>query len=160
MMTEEEYYRTLPRKKVAASVLLFNANGEVLVVNPSYRNHWLLVGGMVDADEAPRLAALRETTEEIGISLDRIQLVCVDHWTAENTISGDALHFIFNGGLLSDEQIASIKLQDSELTEYKFVHVDMVSQYLSEIGAKRFPEIMRAIEKGAVIYLENAKPAY
>ncbi|WP_405778860.1 NUDIX domain-containing protein [Streptomyces sp. NBC_01378] len=42
------------RKRVAADVLLRDADGQVLLVNPTYKPGWDLPGGMVEANEPRR----------------------------------------------------------------------------------------------------------
>lgn len=41
------------RKRVATDVLLKDPDGRVLLVNPTYKAHWDLPGGMAEANEAP-----------------------------------------------------------------------------------------------------------
>ncbi|MBO9706159.1 MAG: NUDIX hydrolase, partial [Arthrobacter sp.] len=58
-----EYFRTLPRRRVAAGLVIRDDEGRVLAVEPNYKEGWLLPGGTVDAGEAPRAAARREGRE-------------------------------------------------------------------------------------------------
>jgi ADP-ribose pyrophosphatase YjhB (NUDIX family) len=48
---------------MAAGVLLFDADGRVLLVEPTYKPYWELPGGVVEADESPHTAACRELKE-------------------------------------------------------------------------------------------------
>jgi hypothetical protein len=48
------------RKRVAADVLLGDDAGRVLLVNPTYKEHWDLPGGMVEANRAAAVRELRE----------------------------------------------------------------------------------------------------
>lgn len=50
---------TQARKRVAADVLIRDASGRVLLVNPTYKPGWDLPGGMVEANEPPHAAAIR-----------------------------------------------------------------------------------------------------
>lgn len=61
------FFASLPRKVVAASVICVDDDGRLLLVFDSYKRHWTLPGGVVDADEDPRLAAEREAWEEAGV---------------------------------------------------------------------------------------------
>ena len=61
------FLATLPRKVVSAATVTCDAAGRLLVVFDSFRGHWTIPGGIVDADEDPRLAAVRETWEEAGV---------------------------------------------------------------------------------------------
>ncbi|MGI8575435.1 MAG: NUDIX hydrolase [Egibacteraceae bacterium] len=61
------FFAALPRKVVAAAVLCRTADGQVLTVHDTFKRTWTIPGGVVDADEDPRSAALRETWEEAGV---------------------------------------------------------------------------------------------
>lgn len=61
------FFASLPRKVVAADVVVRDAQDRLLVVFDSYRKHWTLPGGVVDADEDLRAAAEREAWEEGGV---------------------------------------------------------------------------------------------
>jgi len=50
---------------MGSGVLLRNDEGQILLVEPTYKNHWELSGGVVDADESPYDAAVRELKEEL-----------------------------------------------------------------------------------------------
>ncbi|HEY8980930.1 MAG TPA: NUDIX hydrolase, partial [Streptomyces sp.] len=54
----------------SAAAVFFNHDGEVLIVNPTYKKYWNLPGGAVDIDqdEPPYDAAVREVREELGIT--------------------------------------------------------------------------------------------
>ena len=61
------FFATLPRKVIAAAVLCRADDGRMLVVHDSFRRHWTIPGGVVDADESPRDGAEREAREEAGL---------------------------------------------------------------------------------------------
>jgi 8-oxo-dGTP pyrophosphatase MutT (NUDIX family) len=61
------FFNTLPLKVVAAGVLCRDGAGRLLVVHDSFKRHWTIPGGVVDADENPRAAAEREAWEEAGV---------------------------------------------------------------------------------------------
>lgn len=68
------------RERSAARVILVDDAGRVLVVrghdvNQPERSWWFTVGGGIDAGETPAQAALRETREEVGITLTEADLV-------------------------------------------------------------------------------------
>ena len=50
----------LPRKRVGAGVLFFDAEGRVLLVEPTHKDDWEIPGGWVEADESPYESAIRE----------------------------------------------------------------------------------------------------
>ena len=58
------------------AIIIENTQGEILLIlrddDPgiSFPNYWTLVGGKVEEDETPELAAHREMLEEIGVDTD------------------------------------------------------------------------------------------
>lgn len=61
------FFASLPRKVVAAAVLCRDPRGRLLCVYDSFKRHWTIPGGVVDADEDPSAGAARETWEEAGV---------------------------------------------------------------------------------------------
>ena len=79
-----KYYKNLPKKRMGAGALILNQNDEILIVKPSYKDHWSVPGGVVEENESPRVACIRETKEEIGIDLKNIKFLCVDYNSNKN----------------------------------------------------------------------------
>ncbi|MGH3666373.1 MAG: NUDIX domain-containing protein, partial [Egibacteraceae bacterium] len=65
----QRFLSTLPRKVVAAAVLCRDPDGRLLVVHDAFKRHWTIPGGVVDPDEDPRSAAVREAREESGVAV-------------------------------------------------------------------------------------------
>jgi hypothetical protein len=59
---------TLPRKRMGARALFFDAADRVLLAEPTYKPYWEIPGGAVEAGESPRDAVAREPKEEVGLS--------------------------------------------------------------------------------------------
>ncbi|MDB5195294.1 MAG: hydrolase [Parcubacteria group bacterium] len=153
-LPEAEYYAGLAKKGCGAAVLLFNERGELLIVDPNYKPDWGLPGGAVDADESPRLGALREVREELGISLSTLTLIGVDY-IPSNPPRTEALYLTFDGGVLNGKEIESIILQKDELDEYRFVDIAEAIQLLNPRQGGRLPACLEARAKGTVAYTEN-----
>lgn len=113
-------HRTLPTKRMAAGVLLFDDSGRLLLVKPSYRKTWLIPAGVVEQDEPPWLGARREASEEIGIEIGELRLAGID-WRPADEFYNESLHFIFEGGTLSKDQIAALKPDGVEIVGHRFV---------------------------------------
>lgn len=148
--SREEYLKMLPRKIVGSAVIFFNTKGEILIVKPDYREDWLLPGGSTDANEAPLDCAIRETQEELGLNISDMQLVGVYHGGAS-----DALKFIFNGGVLTDDQISKIHLQEDELEQYVFLSPSEALPLLSISLQKSIPASLEAIKNNTVAYIQE-----
>lgn len=151
---DEGYYQNLPRKRMGAGMLFLNSQGEILIVKPSYKDHWVIPGGVVEKGEPPRAAVLREVKEEIGLDLGQASFICLDY-TSDDGFKGESLQFVFFGGHLGKDEMDSIKLDGQELLEYKFLPFSEAEQLLSSKLKKRLPHCLKALESGAAIYLEN-----
>jgi 8-oxo-dGTP diphosphatase len=101
------------RAYVAAGVLFFDDAGGVLLVQPTYKDYWDIPGGYVEIGETPAQAAAREVREELGLVTSVGPLLVMD-W-APHPDGGEKLLFIFDGGTLTAEQLAAIRLQADEL---------------------------------------------
>lgn len=150
------YYSTLPKKRMGAGVLVFNKDKELLILKPSYQTHWSIPGGVVEKNESPRNACIRETEEEVGLNLkiSQVKLLCVDFISSSEEKS-ENLQFIFYGGILKKEQIKKLKILPEEIEEFKFLQV---SEALSLFGVKlrkRIIKSIEALENKTALYLET-----
>jgi 8-oxo-dGTP diphosphatase len=150
-LTDEEYYKSLPKKQVGTAVLFFNDKQELLILKPNYKAGWLVPGGLNDERESPLQCAIRETQEEIGLSFTSCSLVGVYHSPGEGFMA-DSLKFIFSGGVLSDEQIKTIKLQNSEFDDMVFMNIVEAVPLLSKSLQKSIPQCIEALGKNSVAY--------
>jgi 8-oxo-dGTP diphosphatase len=153
-MATTEYYKSLPMKRMGSGVLFNDSSGNVLIVKPSYKDVWEVPGGVVENNESPRKAAEREIQEETGLFKHLSKLLCVDYQD-QNDIKTESLMFIFDGGILSDEEIKSIKLDGKEIVEFRFVTLNETSKLLSPILARRIQQAVTAKKQESGVYLEN-----
>ncbi|MFC1436062.1 NUDIX domain-containing protein [Streptacidiphilus sp. N1-3] len=155
----EAYDRALPRKRMAAGVLFLDAGGRVLLVDPVYKETWDIPGGVVDADEAPGQAAVREVREELGLTLPLGPLLVVD-WIPPSagssiSVASEGLMMVFDGGILAADRVAAIVLQRAELRGWAFVGADQLHEFLHDRLTRRIRAALRARHAGTALYLEN-----
>ena len=93
-MTDKDWYKSLPKKRMGVGVILLNENNEILIVKPVYKDHWTLAGGVVDENESLYLAAQREVKEELDLDINELILACVDYISRDGE-KDDNLQFIF-----------------------------------------------------------------
>lgn len=147
------YIASVTRVRAAAGVVLRDASGGVLVVHPTYKDVWEVPGGTVELDESPAEAAVRELKEELGLSAPVGVLLCVD-WVPPSPPWDGGLMFVFDGGVLSAEQVSSIQLRSEELDRLQFVAPERLSEVLIPRLARRMVAAVSAIGRGGV-YLED-----
>ena len=63
--------------KVGANAAIFNAEGQILLMQRADNARWCLPCGWLDPSESPAEAAVRETREETGLEVEVCQLVDV-----------------------------------------------------------------------------------
>lgn len=151
-----EFYRSLPKKRVAAGILFFDTHGRILIVKPIYRPEWLIPGGTIEEDESPRQGCEREVLEELGLIVTAQQLLCIDYMQKDG-VKTEGIDFIFYGGTLDQGQIDSIQLQASELSEYRFVSIEEALQLLAEVLSRRLIPCIEALQHHTTVYLENGQ---
>ncbi len=139
---------------MAAAALVQNEVGDLLIVKPIYRDGWLLPGGMVELDESPKRACRREISEEVGLELPVGRLLCVDYETSDQR-GTESLKFIFDGGAITQAQIAAIVLQEDELSAYMFVPLAEALNKLNAFSSRRTQQAFTAQKTGETVYLEN-----
>ncbi|ASN53768.1 NUDIX hydrolase [Sinomonas sp. R1AF57] len=147
-----EYFRTLPRRRVAAGLVIRDERGDVLAVKPNYKEGWLLPGGTVDPGEAPRKAARREGREELGLDIEPGALLLIAHSAFPDPI-GDGLSFLYDGGSLPDG--AEVTLQEEELTEWRFVAPGEFVEYFGDHGALHIQAALTGLAEARTLELED-----
>lgn len=158
-LNRKAYQQTLPRKRIAAGCLLFDSNGRLLLVNPTYKDGWEIPGGVVEANESPLAGCIREMREELGIDWRPHRLLCVD-FAAETTQRTESLNFIFDGGVMPDEVIAAIRIPAKELSEFRFYEPEEALGLLKRRLRLRMVHCLAVRKSGITAYLEEEEPVW
>lgn len=146
------------RETVAAGVLLFDERDRVLLVDPTYKAGWEFPGGVVESGEAPAYAGVREVEEELGLSLDRVPGLLVVDWEPPLPPGYGGLRLLFDGGRLSEADIAELRLPGPELRAWRFVTEPEAAGLLPPQRYVRLRWALRARERGRPLYLEAGHP--
>ena len=121
--TRKARMAALPAKRMGAGALFTNQLGEILLVNPIYKPQWEIPGGIVEANESPRAACIREIFEELQLQIEPHRLLVLDY-VPDQPDRTEGLMFVFDGGQLGVEAIARLRLPEDELSEYRFFDVE------------------------------------
>lgn len=150
------YIAGLPRVIAGAAALFRDSEGRLLLVEPNYREGWALPGGTIESDEGetPRQGARRETAEEIGLDVELGALLAVD-WV-QGTARPPLVAYLYDGGVLGDEQLKSIRLQEEELISWRLVARDDLPRFLPHELGLRVRAGLDALDVGTgPVELEN-----
>lgn len=135
-------------------MLFSNIVGEVLLVEPTYKQHWELPGGVVEADESPRIAAQREIAEELGFDYPAGRLLVLD-WVPPVANRPEGLIAIFDGGVLSSMDVKRIVVPPKELRGFGFFDLAELGSVLPPLLARRMVAAVQARRIGTTAYLED-----
>ncbi|HVJ39336.1 MAG TPA: NUDIX hydrolase [Stenotrophomonas sp.] len=153
---DEVYNHTLdgrfPRRRCSSGVLVFDANGHVLLVKPSYREEWLIPGGIVESGESPAEAAVRELLEETKLAVRLSSLICVDVLPASRGFS-ESLHYLFSAEC-DTEMLSRASPDGTEIVQMGFYEPRAAIALLPDSLARRLTTVFR----GHTGYLENGLP--
>ncbi|MEU9974541.1 NUDIX hydrolase [Streptomyces sp. NPDC051014] len=154
------YIAGLPRILAGAAALFRDAEGRVLLVEPNYREGWALPGGTVESDdgETPRQGARRETLEEIGLDREMGRLLAVDwvHGTGRPPI----VAYLYDGGVVTEADLAAIRLQEEELLSWRLVaRPDLTSYLPGSLGHRVLAALDVLTEGTGTAELENGRRA-
>ncbi|QCW79992.1 NUDIX hydrolase [Streptomyces sp. S6] len=152
------YIAGLPRVLAGAACLFRDAEGRVLLVEPNYREGWALPGeGRVRDGRGPRQAARRETAEEIGLDLAPGRLLAVD-WV-RGPGRPPIVAYVYDGGVLTPEQFAAIRLQEAELLSWKLVApAELDTHLLGSLGHRVRAALEVLASGGGTVELEDGRP--
>lgn len=129
----------LPRKRCSAAVLVVDPDGRILIVKPTYRDEWLLPGGVVEVDETPADAALRELAEECGMTAQLEGLLCTDIVARASGFS-ESVHFLFLASA-TEAQRAIARVDGEEVSALAWVDAGEAMRRLPPSSAVRIGSI-------------------
>ena len=125
------------------------------MLKPTYKSGWTIPGGVMEANgETPWAACQREVREETGLIVTTGRLVALDTRPAK-TRKAMGLRFLFDCGMVSDAQAASITVQASELSEFAFVEPAEALTRLRPAVSRR---VAAALAAPHCCYLEDGRP--
>ncbi|UXY32186.1 NUDIX domain-containing protein [Streptomyces sp. HUAS TT20] len=125
---------------------------------PHLQNPWDIPGGAVETDESPRAGAHREIKEELGLDLPPGRFLAID-WTPPRPDRSEGIVLIYDGGHLTDEQLATIQLQPDELRAYALVPPHDIGDRVIPLLARRIHHSVHARTQHTTLYLEDGTPS-
>ena len=137
------------RDQVSAGGVVFRRDGEridVVIVAVGGQNRWQLPKGLVEKDETPEIAAVREAREEGGIDSEVVEHIeTVEYWYAgldggERVRFHKRVHFFLLRYLSGDTSN-----HDWEVSEARWVPIDDAKNQLAFDNERRVVERAREL---------------
>jgi 8-oxo-dGTP pyrophosphatase MutT (NUDIX family) len=126
-----------------------------MLIRPTYKPHWDIPGGYVEPNESPYRACVREIGEELGITRRLGSLLVVD-W-APTDQEGDKILYIFDGGRLSDDDLARVAFVDGEISEYRYLDATDIGNLVPARLARRIATALDAKHRRQPTYAEHGR---
>ena len=146
----------LPRKRLIAHVLLTDDQGRVLLCETQFKSDWELPGGIVEPGESPRLGAIREVREELGVDWPVGRLLVAD-WMPPYLGWEDAIEMIFDGGRVTAEQLGRFALQASEIRQVRLCTIAEAADLVTPLAHRRLA-LAATLGPDQMAYLEDGAP--
>ena len=154
----DEYVQSLNRKRMSAGALFYDTAGRILLLEPSYKPHWDIPGGAVEADEAPWTTVAREVREEIGIVRPFTRPLVIDYVRSDGRLP-EGVAFVFDGGSVTDEQVASLSLDDPEIVSARLCALTEAESKIKPTLLRRLTVALNAAATGSLMLCEEGIPA-
>ncbi|WP_017626744.1 NUDIX domain-containing protein [Nocardiopsis chromatogenes] len=147
----EQWFASLATSYLASSGLITDPGGRVLLVEPNYRDHWTLPGGVVEQDEPPHVACEREVAEEVGLKVVPGALLAVQWSAPGGERPRPFCSFVFDCGEVPAD--ADITLQAEELDDYAFLAPDAALARMHPALAPRLKAALEGRREGRAVYV-------
>jgi len=158
VLPRAEWIAAMPKVVTAATMLLTDDAGRVLLVDQAYRDDgiWSWPGGGGEENEPPRQTARGEIAEELGLDIEPGALLTVNWNTA--TDRPPLINYLYDGGTLGADEIATITLQEQEIAGFAFFTLDDALGLLSEAAQGELKAALAARQNGTGgVDLENGQ---
>lgn len=141
---------------MSAGVLFYDQAGRVLIVEPSYKEHWDIPGGACDEGEPPWRTADREIREELGIVRPPGQLIVIDYIPANDRMP-EGMAFIFDGGQITEDDVAKLHITDPEIVSVTLTPLAEAAQKLKPILGRRIAAALDAARSAKLVICEDGR---
>jgi 8-oxo-dGTP diphosphatase len=145
----------VPRIPASAGAMIWDPDGRLLILRPTYKKGWTIPGGQIDSEgESPWDACRRETREECGLVVERARLACVDYLPPKPSRPG-GVRFLFDCGTLPQATFRDVSLQAEEIEDYRLAALAEALELLSGPLRRR---ISQTAGRSDCLYLEDGRP--
>ncbi|MBV9023609.1 MAG: NUDIX hydrolase [Streptomycetaceae bacterium] len=157
-LPRDQYIATLPKATAYACMYFTDTTGRPFQLRSTRPTEvWQHAGGNMDPGESPWETAVRECREETGLDVTahRPTLLLTHFVTPRHDWPHPHIGFIFDGGILTPEQLESIVLDPHEHTEWSIRSIDEWEKEMKPPIFARLKAIDQARRSGIPGYLES-----
>ncbi|MFT4218581.1 MAG: NUDIX hydrolase [Micropruina sp.] len=147
----------LPRKRLIAHALITDPWDRVCLMETTFKPDWELPGGIVNPRESPWAGAVREIAEEMSLDVGVGRVLVVD-WLAPYLGWEDAVELIFDGGVLTQEQIEAIVPDPGEIRAVHWLTPEKAADKMAPFARGRMLAAVSCRLGGGTQYLERGLP--
>ncbi|MGW0900525.1 NUDIX domain-containing protein [Streptomyces goshikiensis] len=153
-----EYVKTIAQATSYACLYFTDTSGRPVQLRATRGGEaWQWPGGNMDPGESPWECAVRECREETGMVFEGEPRLLGTLFIRHQGEAWPANHigFVFDGGTLTDEQIAAFVLDPAEHTEVQVHSLEEWRAIMAPANFDRLRVIDAARRAGTVAYLER-----
>lgn len=110
---------TTPATIFVSAVVFRDQRGRILTVRKRGTSRFMLIGGKPEAGESPRLAAVREVREEIGVQIDPGDLELLGMWRA--AAANEAGHQVHGTVFVARQPMAALPAVRAEIAQARWL---------------------------------------
>ena len=147
----------LPRKRLIAHALFTDPWDRVCLLETTFKPDWELPGGIVNVGESPWDGAVREINEEMSLDVEVGRILVVD-WLSPYLGWEDAVEIIFDGGVLTAEQLDAIVPDLGEIRAVHWLAPDKAADKMAPFARGRMLAAVSCRLGGGTQYLERGLP--
>lgn len=129
-----EWLKTVPRKAGSANVAIISDKQRILMVKARYKDEWTFPGGVIDPNESPLAAALREVHEETGLELGNYnaELFTTFYMHAHPDDKQRIERYVFTFIARGIREEATLHVPNAEIAAAEWVDLEQISEYAGQ----------------------------
>ncbi|MGI5438814.1 NUDIX domain-containing protein [Streptomyces shenzhenensis] len=160
VVTEEQraYWAQIEAPMASCTALITDAEGRILVVDPTYKDGFDMPGGLVNAGETQIEGLERELAEELDLTGVPIGRLLVLDQVPVARYGRAMVVTVFHVGPLSDQQTKSLRFADGEIGAAEFLPVGEALARLPRRLARRIKAAHAALGTGVPAALVDGEP--
>ena len=133
---------------IGVEAVVFNARGDMLLVQRKDNAHWAIPGGIAEIGQAPAEAALRELWEEAGLRGEVRRLLGVfdgRYWGSQSKVH--IIHFVFLVECAEHATVPGVEMLDA-----RFFAADTLPAAMHQGHSERLPKCLALARTGETYF--------